>query len=175
MTKHLRMQAMYWACSTLYLLDELKIAKKDEMIKFVLQCQQKNGGFSADIDHDANLINTLAALHILVLFDSLDKVDINKVVGFLKTCQNKDGSVQNDEWGEVDTRFSYVLILCCLIINRIDIIDVDKLCAHIMKCSNFDGGFGTMPGAESHGGQIFCCVAALSLANKTHLIKKETI
>lgn len=32
------------------------------------------------------------------------------------------------------------------------------------SCKNFDGGFGAVPGAESHAGQIFCCVGALSIA-----------
>lgn len=31
------------------------------------------------------------------------------------------------------------------------------------RCRNFDGGFGAVPGAESHAGQIFCCVGALSI------------
>ena len=31
------------------------------------------------------------------------------------------------------------------------------------SCRNFDGGFGAVPGAESHAGQIFCCVGALSI------------
>jgi geranylgeranyl transferase type-2 subunit beta len=32
------------------------------------------------------------------------------------------------------------------------------------RCKNFDGGFGAVPGAESHAGQIFCCIGALSIA-----------
>ena len=27
-------------------------------------------------------------------------------------------------------------------------------------CRNFDGGFGSVPGAESHAGQVFTCVGA---------------
>lgn len=38
-------------------------------------------------------------------------------------------------------------------------------CTHtVARCRNFDGGFGAVPGAESHAGQIFCCVAALAIA-----------
>lgn len=33
------------------------------------------------------------------------------------------------------------------------------------RCRNFDGGFGAVPGAESHAGQIFCCLGALSIAD----------
>ena len=36
--------------------------------------------------------------------------------------------------------------------------------AVIKKCRNFDGGYGSVPGAESHAGQVFCCVGALAIA-----------
>jgi len=42
-------------------------------------------------------------------------------------------------------------------------IDVQKGNSFVVACMNFDGGFGCIPGAESHGGQIFCCVGALAL------------
>lgn len=38
------------------------------------------------------------------------------------------------------------------------------------RCRNFDGGFGCIPGAESHAGQIFTCVGALSIAKSLHLV-----
>lgn len=38
------------------------------------------------------------------------------------------------------------------------------------RCRNFDGGFGCIPGAESHAGQIFTCVGALSIARSLHLV-----
>jgi prenyltransferase beta subunit len=42
-------------------------------------------------------------------------------------------------------------------------VDTDKGNAFVADCMNFDGGFGCIPGAESHGGQIFCCVGALAI------------
>lgn len=38
------------------------------------------------------------------------------------------------------------------------------------RCRNFDGGFGCIPGAESHSGQIFTCVGALSIAGSLDLV-----
>jgi geranylgeranyl transferase type-2 subunit beta len=49
-----------------------------------------------------------------------------------------------------------------------------SLHAHI-SCRNFDGGFGAVPGAESHAGQIFCCVAALSIGNALHLVDEDLL
>lgn len=41
---------------------------------------------------------------------------------------------------------------------------------HIASCANFDGGYGLQPGAESHAGQIFTCVGALTIAKRQDLI-----
>lgn len=46
------------------------------------------------------------------------------------------------------------------------LVDVDRAVAHIAACANFDGGYGVSPGAESHSGQIFTCVAALAIAGR---------
>lgn len=49
-------------------------------------------------------------------------------------------------------------------------IDVDKAVAYVKACVNFDGAFGRIPGAESHAGQCFTCVGALTIANHLDLI-----
>jgi geranylgeranyl transferase type-2 subunit beta len=48
--------------------------------------------------------------------------------------------------------------------------DVDKAVGHIEQCANFDGAYGTTPGAESHSGQVFTCVGALSIARRLDLV-----
>ncbi len=75
-----------------------------------------------------------------------------------------DGSFAGDKWGEVDTRFSYCALSCLAILGRLDAVDVTAAVSFIVSCKNFDGGFGCVPGAESHAGQVFCCVGALSIA-----------
>lgn len=45
----------------------------------------------------------------------------------------------------------------------------------VPSCRNFDGGFGAVPGAESHAGQIFCCVAALSIGNALHHVDENLL
>lgn len=57
----------------------------------------------------------------------------------------------------------------------LSLVDVDKAVTHIAACANFDGGYGVSPGAESHSGQIFTCVAALSIAGRTDLIDVEKL
>jgi geranylgeranyl transferase type-2 subunit beta len=50
-------------------------------------------------------------------------------------------------------------------------VDIDKAAEYIASCQNFDGGFGCTPGAESHAGQIFTCIGALSIAKRLDLIQ----
>ena len=66
-----------------------------------------------------------------------------------------------------------------------DILALDELerynqdkCHHFFRfanAQNFDGGFGSVPGAESHSGQIFCCVGALSITSSLHLLELEKL
>ncbi|KAF3646084.1 putative TPR repeat-containing thioredoxin TDX-like isoform X2 [Capsicum annuum] len=89
--------------------------------------------------------------------------------------QNEDGSFSGDIWGEVDTRFSYISILSLTLLHRLDKIDVGKAVKYIISCKNVDGGFGCTPGAESHAGQIFCCVAALAITGSLHHVDKDLL
>ena len=38
--------------------------------------------------------------------------------------------------------------------GRLDAVDVEKAVSFVLLCMNFDGGFGTVPGSESHAGQV---------------------
>jgi len=54
-------------------------------------------------------------------------------------------------------------------------VDVDKAVDYIVSCANFDGGYGVSPGAESHSGQIFTCLAALSIAGRIDAVNKDKL
>lgn len=80
------------------------------------------------------------------------------------------GTFAGDEWGESDTRFLYGAFNALSLLGLMHLVDVEKSTAHIAACANFDGGYGVSPGAESHSGQIFTCVAALTIAGRQDLI-----
>lgn len=83
------------------------------------------------------------------------------VVGSL---QLPDGSFMGSPTSpEVDTRFSYCAILSATLLNRRSVLDLPAAGAFLASCTNFDGGYGCIPDAESHAGQIFCVLAALAL------------
>ncbi|KAG7531003.1 PFTB repeat [Arabidopsis suecica] len=54
-------------------------------------------------------------------------------------------------------------------------INVKKAVDYIVSCKNMDGGFGCTPGAESHAGQIFCCVGALAITGNLHHVDKDLL
>jgi prenyltransferase beta subunit len=74
---------------------------------------------------------------------------------------------------EIDTRFSYCAMLSLSILNRLDAVNVSQSNAFVHSCQNFDGGYGCVPGAESHAGQIFCCVGALSVSGVVVVVVVE--
>ena len=55
------------------------------------------------------------------------------------------------------------------------LVDVDKAVSHIHACANFDGGFGRSPGEESHAGQIFTCVGALTIARRLDIVDRDRL
>ncbi|KAL3789926.1 hypothetical protein HJC23_010611 [Cyclotella cryptica] len=146
--------------------------------------------------HDAHLLYTLSALQILAIADCLDDERLNKdaVEKFVTGLQNEDGSFSGDKWGEIDTRFTYCAFSCLALLGRLPLpnweesshnsttvtekrdgtIDIYKAVRYILSCRNsFDGGFGSVPGAESHAGQVFCCIGALSISHSLHLLNEN--
>jgi len=154
---------------------------RPSIVDWVFMCYDSNvGGFGGNIGHDAHLLYTLSAVQILAMASRLDdeRLDKKKVGTFVASLQQADGSFAGDVWGEIDTRFSYCALSTLSILGLLNkrcnekehneqmtddpMIDVDLAAKYVVSCRNFDGGFGCIPGAESHAGQIFCCIGALS-------------
>lgn len=163
-------------------------SKRSAIIDWVFLCHDKrSGGFGGNIGHDGHLLYTLSAIQILALADALEDERFvgastssvasmkDSVVEFCAARQQvSDGSFAGDEWGEIDTRFTYCALSSLSILKSLDRVDVSKAAQFIMACQNFDGGFGCTIGAESHAGQVFTCVGALSIAKCLHLLDDTT-
>ncbi|KDO47736.1 hypothetical protein CISIN_1g0213052mg [Citrus sinensis] len=173
--EHLRLNGAYWGLTTLDILGKLDAVDEEDVISWILKCQDESGGFAGNIGHDPHVLYTLSAVQVLALFDKVDILDADKVSNYIVGLQNEDGSFSGDIWGEVDTRFSYIAICCLSILQRLDKINVDKAVEYIVSCKNLDGGFGCTPGGESHSGQIFCCVGALAIAGALHHVDKDLL
>lgn len=187
LTEHLRMSGVYWTVAALSLVQSPASVdsslKKQAIIDWVFDCYcSATGGFSGNVDHDPHLLYTLSALQILAMFDALDdcRLDREKIASYIAALQKPDGSVMGDKWGEIDTRFSYCALSALSILSllrspSLPRFDVDKACAYVGSCKNFDGGFGCIPGAESHAGQVFCCVGALAIGKRLDLLDAKLL
>jgi len=192
-TEHLRMSGIYWSLTALSLLvspsevDRLmnltgkcSNAEQDKLkpvtiVDFLFSCfDARSGGFGGNRNQDGHILYTLSAIQILALANALSDerlISIKpRLIKFISSLQQEDGSFAGDEWGEVDTRFTYCALSSLSLLGDLNAVDVDKAAMYIVSCQNFDGGFGCTPGAESHAGQIFTCIGALSIAKRLDLI-----
>lgn len=64
---------------------------------------------------------------------------------------------------EQDTRFLYCAVSSLCLLGTLTQLNLELTKSAIMACYNHDGGFGTVPGSESHAGQVFVCVGALAI------------
>ncbi|KAH8092872.1 prenyltransferase [Aureococcus anophagefferens] len=151
------------------------VSKNTEAIEFVLTEYMRMSGVywgltaMALLGRDVHKEMDGDAVVAWILAPRRDKCDGAKAAAYVAALQQGDGSFHGDEWGEVDTRFSYCALSSLAILGELwnrspPLIDVAKAVDFVDRCRNFDGGYGAVPGAESHAGQIFCCVGALAIA-----------
>ncbi|KAL7203080.1 hypothetical protein ACSBR2_016401 [Camellia fascicularis] len=151
---------------------------------YILSVEKKKDDFESVVMEHLRINGAYWGLTTLDLLGKIDEVNSEEVVSWVMKCQhesdiaglqNEDGSFSGDMWGEVDTRFSYIAICSLALLHHLNKINVDKAVKYIVSCKNLDGGFGCTPGAESHAGQIFCCVGALAITGSLHHIDKNLL
>ncbi|OAP55058.1 hypothetical protein AYL99_10758 [Fonsecaea erecta] len=182
LTEHLRLNGVYWGLTALHLLGHPDALPRDETLQFVFACQNPDGGFGAAPGHDSHMLYTVSAVQILATINALDELEEperggkERTAKYIANLQNSDtGTFAGDEWGETDTRFLYCAFNALSILDMMHLVDVDKAVAHIGACANFDGGFGRSPGAESHSGQIFTCLGALTIARRLDIVDQDRL
>ncbi|KAK9467908.1 terpenoid cyclases/protein prenyltransferase alpha-alpha toroid [Lipomyces arxii] len=177
LSEHLRLAGVYWGVTALDIMGAKDALPRDEMIKYVKSCQHDNGGFGANPGHDPHILYTLYAVQILFTQDALQEVDANLITKYVLSLQDTaTGAVKGDLMGDTfDTRFVYSAMSCLSILGKLSEFDVDKSVNYIDQCKNYDGGYGMVPGAESHAGQIFTCLAALAIANRLDLVDRDLL
>jgi geranylgeranyl transferase type-2 subunit beta len=167
-----------------------------DIVNWVFTCYDPmTGGFGGNTGQEGHLLYTLSAIQVLALADCLKDDRLRtiqpSIIQFVSQLQKPDGSFAGDQWGEIDTRFTYCALSTLSLLGVLNqenennnstgsssnaVVDGDvsvnvRLAAeYIISCRNLDGGFGSIIGAESHAGQVFCCVGALSIANSLDLL-----
>ncbi|KIX07065.1 uncharacterized protein Z518_05042 [Rhinocladiella mackenziei CBS 650.93] len=182
LTEHLRLNGVYWGLTSLCLLGHPDALPRDKTLEFVLACQNHDGGFGAAPGHDSHMLYTVSAVQILATINALSDLDEEgrggkeRIARYIASLQDpQTGAFAGDEWGETDTRFLCGAFNALSILNMMHLVDVEKAVSHVHACTNFDGGFGRSPGAESHSGQIFTCVAALTIVRRLDLVDTDRL
>lgn len=166
--------------TALHLLGHPHALSRQRLLEFVLGCWHDNGGFGAAPGHDPHILNTGYAVQILTMIDGLGELEKQaenskiKIARYIAGLQQPTGIFAGDEWGETDTRFLFIALYTLSLLgllpqqqpHQTPLIDMAAATAYVKACQNFDGGFGVRPGAESHSGQVFTCVGALSIAGE---------
>lgn len=75
MTEHLRLNGVYWGLMALHLLRHPDGLPRDQTIKFVLECQNRDGGFGAAPGHDSHMLYTVSAVQILATVNALSELE----------------------------------------------------------------------------------------------------
>ena len=87
MTEYLRMSGMYWGLTALDLMGTLQNMDREEIIKYVVNCQHESGGIRPSPGHDPHLLYTLSGIQVVFLimiptFFSLLSVSKNEILFF---------------------------------------------------------------------------------------------
>ncbi|CAD5121278.1 DgyrCDS9808 [Dimorphilus gyrociliatus] len=177
MSEYLRMCGLYWGLTAMDLLGNLNKMSREDVKRFVLTCQNDDGGFGACKDHDSHILHTLSAIQISMMYDLKDEINVEKTVEYICRLIQDDGSVMGDEWGEIDTRFNFCAVASLALLGCLNKIESKKeaIINYVLSCMNFDGGFGVRPGSESHAGQIYCCLGCLSILGALEHVDRESL
>ncbi|KAF2395520.1 terpenoid cyclases/Protein prenyltransferase [Trichodelitschia bisporula] len=169
LTEHLRLNGLYWGLTALHLLGKPDALPRTEVLEFVLSCLHELGGMGAAPGHDAHMLYTVSEVQILALVDGFEELEARVPAGkekIAKAAGSGYGDVLRHQYGEPDTRFPYGALNALSLLGRLDLVDVPHAVTYIESCANLDGAYGNSPGAESHSGQLFTCLAALSIADR---------
>jgi prenyltransferase beta subunit len=134
--------------SLLALGEKIEPARKNAVIAYIKNSQQKNGGFVADkANKSASILYTDSALDTLGLLSAVNVVDAAKVKAFVASLKNPDGGFgfsQESKASSLATTYFAVRVL--KVINGLDLVDKAKTEVYVKGYEKKDGGFGSVKG-----------------------------
>lgn len=75
LTTHLRLNAIYWAVTALFLLRSPDSLPQDDIVDYVLECwDEEQGAFGSHPGHDAHVHVTLSAIQVLFMYNQLHRL-----------------------------------------------------------------------------------------------------
>lgn len=171
---------VYWGAHSLALLDKMDFLDTvaNDVIDFMLECKHKDGGYGGGPGQLGHLGTTFAAVNALATLTNdkaLESIDRVGILRFLHDMKQIDGSFTLHKDGEIDSRASYCALAVIRLLNITDDLLIENVADWLLSCQTYEGGFGSLPGAEAHGGYTFCCVAGLRLLNQLHRVNMDNL
>lgn len=147
---------------------------RNQIIHWILQCQNDDYGFGSCPGVHSQLTSTMYALHSLSLLGvdikTFSSIQPDQVANWIMSTQNEDGSFDGEAPGDVDARYSLCACLAMKLLGQFSRLEIIKASNWLLRCQNADGGFGSIPGAESHGAYCFVAYQALKLLGQNESI-----
>ncbi|KAH9744550.1 Geranylgeranyl transferase type-2 subunit beta 1 [Citrus sinensis] len=150
--EHLRLNGAYWGLTTLDILGKLDAVDEEDVISWILKCQDESGGFAGNIGHDPHVLYTLSAVQVLALFDKLDildadkrldKINVDKAVEYIVSCKNLDGGFGCTPGGESHSGQIFCCVGALAIAGALHHVDKDLLgwwlCERQVKSGGLNG------------------------------------
>ncbi|KAM7257938.1 hypothetical protein ACFE04_013679 [Oxalis oulophora] len=157
----------------------------EKHVKYILSVQKKkNSNESVALEY-LRMNGAYWGLTTLDLLGKLDTVDKDEVISWIMQCRHESGGFAGNIGYDPHMLYTLSVVQVLALFDKLDVLDVDKVSnwdvwgevdtQYIVRCKNMDGGFGCTPGAESHAGQIFCCVGALAITGNLHYVDKDLL
>lgn len=84
MTSHLRVGGGYWTLTALHCLcPKFDVPNQEDLVKWLLECQNSDGGFGGNVGHDSHITSTHYALLILLGLGQIDKINKEKIFKYI--------------------------------------------------------------------------------------------
>jgi geranylgeranyl transferase type-2 subunit beta len=85
LTEHLKVSGAYWSLTSLAALNQsLPEGKLEQIVGWLKNCQNSDGGFGGNVGHDSHITSTHYAILILLLFDRVKYLRKYKVKSTFK-------------------------------------------------------------------------------------------
>ena len=158
-----------------YETDRCKTTKREKIIKYIVHLQQEDGSFAGDKWGEIDTRFTYCAVSALSLLGHLyppnygQQRENNSDQNLPITSSHVVKEQSNLDFEEEDIQGKGKEK------QELGYINAELASEFILNCMNFDGGFGCIPGAESHAGQVFTCVGALAILGSLEKIDADLL
>jgi hypothetical protein len=132
----------------------LQPLKKDELILWIKNCQNDDGGFGYSPNSFSSEKATFWSLEILRILNALNVIDKDRLLNFLS------GNIKNTN------PFTSYYVLGCYDILNITPENYEEIVNNLLLFLNEDGGFSSVPGGDSQMYETFRAVNAINFIDR---------